>query len=390
MVTTDFTSKAHQPISKAVENRIVSDHQNILHIDEQIRAQLTSKMSTLPQLQQNLKDMLWVATEGASPLDQLQARERVTQMRRLISDIEGGFELSWYLLRTSEMLQRYRSLLQSTRQTSFLLESKTVDQESQVHERNALIFDYLRIAREYLDLENFIPKPTGLSCPACHGSEFTQDANAYTCKSCYVQIEIPDDSPSFKDTDRVNMTSRYIYTTRGHFNDAMNRFTATQNTSIDESVLATLREQLAQHGLDGPRKKKVTKDHLYMFLSEQRLGEYYEDINLIYFLITREKPPDITHLRTELFEMHEDVEKAYAVVRNSERTNSLNVNFKLYKLLQLLGFKCNKDDFYFLKTPTKQSEHEEKWMEVIAYLQAKYPEAKTSTGMPRWRYLRTL
>ena len=125
-------------------------------------------------------------------------------------------------------------------------------------------------------------------------------------------------------------------------------------------------------------------------MTEKKLSDYYADINLIYFKITTKNPPDITEYRTELLEMHDQLEEAYMEVKDEERLNSLNVNWKLYKLLQLLGYECKKDDFFCLKTPTKQGEHEQKWFDMIEYLKKKYPNAVTSYGAKRWRHVRTL
>ena len=88
--------------------------------------------------------------------------------------------------------------------------------------------------------------------------------------------------------------------------------------------------------------------------------------------------------------MFDQTEEAYKEVKDFDRMNSLNVNWKLYKLLQLLDYPCKKDDFFCLKTPTKQGEHEEKWEEMIYLLQEKYPDAKTSKGKKRWRYIQTI
>ena len=120
------------------------------------------------------------------------------------------------------------------------------------------------------------------------------------------------------------------------------------------------------------------------------MSDYYADINLIYFMITGVNPPDITSYRGELLEMHDQLEEAYQEVKDDDRMNSLNVNWKLYKLLQLLDYLCKKDDFFCLKTPAKQGEHEQKWSDMIEYLQHKYPTAITSFGKKRWRHIRTV
>jgi len=117
------------------------------------------------------------------------------------------------------------------------------------------------------------------------------------------------------------------------------------------------------------------------------MSKQYADINLIHFLITGEKPPDITRYRNELFEYIDQVDEAYEKVKDPIKINSLNVNWKLYKLLQILDYPCRRDDFFCLKTPSKQKEHEETWYNMIEYLSKKYPGARTPNGKPRWRHI---
>jgi hypothetical protein len=363
---------------------------DILYIDNLIKTKIRSKIRSLPELQKDLITLQWVICNSSENVDKIQAKTESDILRRSIQDIEGGFELSLYLLKTTDLLLEYRKLSTETTDNSFVKikkETTTENVEKNIR-KNQIVLEFIRIAKNYIDLENFQQNPKKIVCDQCHNSSFVQttEETILVCK-CGNQIEIIDDSPSFKDSERVNMSSRYTYTCRGHFNEAMNRFEGKQKTEIDSSVIQILKNEMYLHGLT---EKTVTKDHIYMFLSEKKLNEYYADINLIYFLITEINPPDITEYRTELLEMLDQTEEAYREVKEFDRMNSLNVNWKLYKLLQLLDFPCKKDDFFCLKTPTKQGEHEEKWRDMVDYLSHKYPNTMTSKGKRRWRHIRTL
>jgi len=390
VVNTDFTLKPTTRVeTKKITTKISQNSSDdILHVDEEIRKSLHGRISTLPELQKDLDTLLWISRSSDNPLDKLKAKKEVEILRRRMTDIEGGFELMLYLLQTSSLLDKYRRLKAETQQRTFVVETKA--DESKLDDINTITFEYLRVARNYINLDKkFASSIRKATCPSCKNVLYRQDTKtaALICK-CGVQVDQLDDKPSFKDTDRVNMASRYVYTTRGHFIDAMNRFEGKQNTEIPDSVIQILKCEIKKHGLS-IKRQTVTKDHVYMFMSEQQLGDYYGDFNLIYFLVTGISPPNITELRTELLEINEFIDEAYVEIRGPERSNSLNVDFKLYKGLQLICFKCSKADFYCLKTPTKQSEHEEKWAEMIDLLKARYPDALTSQGHKRWRYLKT-
>ena len=362
---------------------------DIIYIDEQITKKLQSKISTLPEMQQDLRNLLWIIHYSPDAVDQIQAKTETAILRRRIQDIEGGFDLGLYVLRTSGLLSEYRTLTSQTRSTSFVRVVNTQD-EAKIHRRNEIVMEYLRIAKQYVNLENFKQKCQKTVCEACRSANMAEsedDSSIMVCKECGATLELLDDAPTFKDSERVNMSSRYTYTCRGHFIEAMNRFEGKQNTEIDPAVIETLKKELSLHGLT---ESTATKDHIYMFLSEKKLSDSYSDINLLFYLITKVNPPDITDFRNELLEMHDQLEEAYSEVKDDERLNSLNVNWKLYKLLQLVDYPCKKDDFFCLKTPTKQGEHEQKWYDMIEYLKVRYPNAVTSSGKKRWRHMRTI
>lgn len=374
---------------KNIPDSIDIDTCDINFIDEQITKRLQSKITTLPELQQDLQNLLWIINNSPDAIDKIHAKTETAFLRRRIQDIEGGFDLGLYIIRTSDLLAEYRDIMAQTRSSSFIRITDTRD-EAKIHRRNEIVSEYLRIAKEYVNLENFKQQSQKTICESCRSTNLVEsedDSSILICKECGATLELLDDAPTFKDSERVNMSSRYTYTCRGHFIEAMNRFEGKQNTEIDPSVVETLKKELSLHGLN---EVTATKDHIYMFLSESKLSDLYSDINLLFYLITKVNPPDITVYRNELLDMHGQLEEAYSEVKDDERLNSLNVNWKLYKLLQLLDYPCKKDDFFCLKTPTKQGEHEQKWYDMIEYLKIKYPDAVTSYGKKRWRHMRTI
>ena len=383
------TKKVNPTNTNTHEETIDASSCDILHIDENIKNKLKAGMSSLGEMKKTLSDLIWIASNGIDNADKLKADSETHTIKRAIQDIEGGFDLTLYMLRTSSLLEEYVELNSETSRNTFV---KVQPRNEKAHQRKMEIVDeYLRIAKDYITIENIPKRSKEPQCENCKGKNLIEkEDHALVCGDCGVQIDLLDDAPSFKDSERVNMAARYTYSCKGHFIEAMNRFEGKQNREISEKVVKKLKEQLHLHGLGEENKHKITKDHIYMFMSENGYSTHYADINLIDFLLTERDPPDITNYREELLEMLVQSEEAYAEVKDKNRMNSLNVNWKLYKLLQLLDYPCKKDDFFCLKTPTKQGEHEEKWFEMIEYLKLKYPNAKTSKGKPRWRHLRSI
>ena len=390
---TAATAAAQKSAVEAETDTIDVSVCDILYIDSQIKKKFASRRETgiLADLQKDLTNLSWIVSNSPDEADQIQAKKDMTTLRSRIRDVEASFDLACYIWQTGDLIEKYRGLAVTTTSSSFVrIQNDTTSSLS--FEKNALVLEYLRIAKTYVNLENMSKFSPASVCVQCRSSRLeTNDDDILVCLECGTENENLDESPTFKDSERVNMASRYTYTCRGHFIEAMNRFEGKQNIVIDPEIIKLLKAELKLHGLTyTPGPKMAAKDHVYMFLVEKKLCDIYADINLIYFLITGVNPPDITQYRDEILEMLEYIEEAYLYVKDKGRNNSLNVNWKLYKLLQLVDYRCTKSDFYCLKTPNKQDEHDETWTQMIDYLIAKYPNAKTSKGKKRWRHIRSL
>jgi len=371
------TTRRTERAKKDVESKVNVNDYNVFHIDSKIREKLLSKISTLGKLHEDLQKTLWILNNGDDPVDRILAQTQASLLRRSMQDLESTFELVLYSMRTEDILRDYRELLSSAGSRSFVT-LETSDKNPGASKRSDLISRYLCIAQEYIEINNLQYNPEKLRCPACQGVEFKMDDenSTYICTCCFTEIDVLDDTPSFKDTDRVNMSSRYTYTKRGHFVDAMKRFQGTQNTDPQKikNVVNILLLEMERHNLkknSDNRKEQVTKDHLYMFLYENKLSGYYDDINLLYHIITGAACPSISEYEDTLLDLFEKQEDAYRRVQDPDRVNSLNVNYKLYKLLQKVGYPCKKDDFYILKTKNKEDEHDEvlrrSWEEILGW-----------------------
>lgn len=330
---------------------------SIFHIDAQIQKKLEVKFLTVEELQKDLSSILWILQHSSNPTDRVLASQRVGILRKTIQNFETSLELTLYLHRTSDIIEEYRELINKSGPQSFV--ALNPEKNSLESRKKELVAKFLCIAKDYIEIENMGKAPSRIVCPC--GSfdfDFDEENSIYVCKVCSTEKEVLDDSPSFRDTDRVNMSSRFSYSRRGHFIEAMKKFQGTQNVDPQkiENVINILLEQMRLHGLT---KETVTKDQLYMFLSERKLSKHYEDLNLLFHIITGKPCPNISHLEDKLLELFDLQEEKLTQVLEDKRDNSLNVNYKLYKLLQKVGYPCCKDEFYILKTKAKEDEHDD-------------------------------
>jgi len=342
----------------------------IFDVDDAIKKRIALETEQAKVLENELEQLK--QTLGGLPKissDRAILNQRIAETRKKIKDIQSTFDYGLYVFRTIDILKTYKNLLKSQPKKSFVVDKKVIFDPNDV-ERENLVHTYYSIAQNYIALVNIPLQTRKMICDGCLKSNFEislDDDSIYICKECKIQREVFNDTPSFKDTNRVNMSSKYTYTRKGHFVDAVKKFQGTQNVDERKIKLAitTIQSEMKKHNLVAERGKKnsVTKDQVYMFLSEQSLSAHYDDLNLLYHMITGEPCPDLSNIIDGVMSDFDKLEEVLSTIKDEDRSNSLTVDYKLYKLLQRHGFRCRKDDFYILKTKVKEDEHDEKMKE---------------------------
>lgn len=337
---------------------------DIFHIDKIIRDKLKFHKTQLPQLKQELNESLNFFPKGEKSQDSRENIKKCSEIRKKIQDIEYSSEFALYIFRINDIIKKYKNILRSDNSRSFVCLNKTIS-DKEFAQKTKLISQFINIAREYINIKNYYRKAEILICLICNKDTMKRtidDEAVLVCSVCGYEIKLLDDSPSFKDTDRLNMGNRYTYSRRSHFYEAMKKYQGKHN--IDPEILKNVVAVLeAQMKLNNLTKETVTKNQLYTFLSENKLSNNYDDINLLFHIITGKPCPDFSKLEGTLLELFEQQEKALDEIAgdyDDGRINSINVYYKLYKLLQYLRYPCRKTDFCILKTKTKEDEHDDK------------------------------
>jgi hypothetical protein len=213
---------------------------------------------------------------------------------------------------------------------------------------------------------------TATKCYACQDENtiFQYQDNIMICESCGTTNEYVKNSIlSYKDIDRVNITSKYQYDRITHFKDCINQFQGKQNATVDPVVYQDLIYQFRQHDLipehwrDLPKPEAfslVTKEHILLFLKETNHTKHYEDVVLIHHYFTDIAPPDLSHLENALLQDFDALTNLYdKKYRNHERKNFINTQYILYQLLKRHKFPCKKEDFNILKTIDRKYYHDD-------------------------------
>ena len=215
----------------------------------------------------------------------------------------------------------------------------------------------------------FYPRSRGTCTHCLVESEFFIHDNNYVCEKCGFVCEIRPQMMSYKDIERINMSSKYTYDRRVHFKDCINQFQGKQNATIDPLIYEEINGQLVSHKLlpenysDLPKSivyRDITKEHISLFLKEIGASKHYEDTTLIYHELTGKPIPDISHLENVLlrdFDMLTDLyDRKY---KQNDRKNFINTQYVLFQLLRRHRYPCRKEDFNILKTIDRKYYHDE-------------------------------
>lgn len=357
---------------KKVDSRV-----NILTIDAIIKSNFSKDQDTVEKIKEDINMMILIQLKSPFEDDQRTAQKEEEILRRRMQGLELGVGLSIYLLRTDALIEKYKKLLPKTR----VALSKTPINSK---EAEAVVLDYLRIAKDYIELENFKNLETvEEKCSKCGSTIFFKtEENGITVCECGIEVDMLNVAASYNDSKRVNCSTRFKHNAKVYLEEAIDCFECKQGEIPEETINLVL-EQMKLHGLT---PKTVKKDDIYRFLTDKKQSDSYKDINAIYCSITGAEPPDLSEYRAELLEMSLQFEPACKKVA-VKRTNALTVLWKLYMFLRLLDYPCNREDFYCLKTVAKQEEHQQTWDKIIDELMEMHPNDLTPSGKARWRHL---
>lgn len=304
--------------------------ESIADIDSYVAAHVTQTAANVETYHRILEQIS--ALEGVHPI----ARKEVeTTHARIMCDLENVSNgLMFYIMETSNIKD---------------------------------IAQYATIAQSYCTLKP-VSKPCRtlkIVCSICKGTKFdVVHDTTHICCGCGNQKDIFNISPSHKDSSRMNTALRYTYKRRIHFKDCINQYQGKQNVCISDAVISALYDCIHTHGINnGSDYSAVNKEQLLMFLKESGHAKHYEDINLIYKLITGKSVDDITYLEDALiqdFNILTDLyDKKFKHTHRISRKSFINTQYVLFQLLRRHKHPCRQEDFNILKTIDRKLLHED-------------------------------
>lgn len=345
------------------------------------------------------KDLYHTVRENKSTSNDI-VRDIENKVKEMES-IQDEEQFCFYLIRAIPIIDEYKNLQKKQNKIYFVSSGNKEEKEGGGGDIRKNLSDilksYFNLVQTYFPEEfktngwdkvrtnidtdaNNSQKPLSgkIKCQVCNSDfdSFMIHDNHYVCEKCGCVSTTTHSSISYKDIDRVNISSKYTYDRRVHFRDTINQFQGKQNASIPKTVYDQIIEQLVLHGIipedyASQSKEKgfenVTKEHVLLFLKEIKQTKHYEDVVLIHHHLTGKPAPDISYLENQLLNDFDVLVDTYdKKYKNSERKNFINTQYVLYQLLRRHKFPCKKEDFNMLKTVDRKYFHDTVCSELFA------------------------
>lgn len=343
-------------------------HQNILKHFQNSFSQLKNHEKKQRVIKKSLKkDMTFRLRE--------KLLQTLKETQEQISDIKSQKSYHFYIMESTPLIEKYKEIIHKPVVVSFFGKRRDVNPETAKIKQ-----EYYRIAEKYVDINPTVIPPQKIKniCKNCGSEELESLDDEEICYACGNINNISFNNTSYKDSERINMSNKYNYDRKTHFKDCINQYQGKQNVNIPQKVYDDLTQQFQAHGLlvDSPDKftkySRITRDHISMFLKETGHSRFYEDIVLIHYVLTGNKPNDISHLEPRLLEDFEILTNMYdrKFKKNQQiaRKNFINSQYVLFQLLKRYKFPCKKCDFKILHSSDRKSFHDKICREVFREL----------------------
>lgn len=306
----------------------------------------------------------------------------------------------FYYLDTLDILEEYKKVLRTPIKIDFFsINSESIQKDTQdvLEKKNELISRYLEILKKlsylqylesidmtYLCAENKTDhwNKAVWRCDNVNGcdsqlfAESKEVEGLTICLECGHQNEFlkSNSVTSHNDSKRASVCSKYSYDKKSHFINCCNQFQG-KSKSADNKEMKTAIEKIktelirynivpnveTEMNVQNEQNffSQVTKEHVSIFVKELKLTKYYGDINLIHHKITGVPLHNISHLMDKLLIDFDQFVKQHNKHYPMESDNkNFNYQLLLYQLLMRHKYKCNPNEFNFLKTTERKVYHD--------------------------------
>lgn len=327
---------------------------NIYKMNEMVIRELEANKKKMDEVVKRKEQLEWIRDNTPNTNEKDMALRQLVSVETNIAR-HKNLNLESYKRETTQLLDSYTNL-ETNSEYSFITGKET---GVNTIAKNEIFRRFIEVCKRYsttyVSLPSFI-KTQYLKCNDCNVELKLIDSLQYYCENCGYEYYMLDDTPTYKDNDRINLSAKYKYSRKGHFREAIEKYQGKQSISIPDELFEMLRSKCERYGIT---PQNASFKNVYKIINESEFSVYSEHCILIYCRFTNKKLPNITSLEHDLIIMNDEFEMEYEKMNIKDRKTALNVQYKLLLFLINLGHKPNMEYFNILKTRNKEIEHEE-------------------------------
>lgn len=356
------------------------DDYNILELHKEVISHFQQQLQSVGKIQESISKLQIQHDSSKNPLDKKQLLAEINSLGDKLTLIESKQEYNQYMDRAKKILLEYKNI--KTQLGAKIYGQEQVVSPEQKTRRKELVDSYMRIVEDYIDIE-ICHKPIVIPqiCHNCGSDDLETGDGLRICNVCQTTREVYTKDSYYNSGKKVNMVTKGNYEDRDNFHKAIKRFQGKQPNKLPQDLFYKLDEYFSSYKLPtcnevksrplSERKGgKLNKDTMYTALSRINYSGFYEDINLICHLAWGWELPDISHLEEQLMQDYDESQKIYNEIK--EGHSSPNVQYRLYRHLQRLGYPCKDTDFKMIKTEEILVDYEDRWKQICQRLGWQY------------------
>lgn len=323
------------------------DDYNIVLVHHKILAHFQQQYDSLPSKLLKLTQLEWIKANSTTVIERKMAVLEIKALEETIRLLQTQESKNSYIRQTQPLLEEYQRLA-SLKQERVFGAKKLVDEHT--GRREYLIVRYLSISRRYIDMNVVLETHSEPVCLVCNTPLVEGASN---CSNCPAFISDYESENSYKEGDRSG-SSRNNYGKSGHIRDAFVEFTGKQPNRIPPELIIDLTETVKAYGI---KINDLTINTLYQILRDKKYSTHYDDIYLVFHLLTGKPLPNLDDIQADLDRDADLFASIYHEIKPPDRNNCLSAHFIRDVLLRRLGRLDPEWQCTYLRTDQAIAEH---------------------------------
>jgi len=315
---------------------------NLHSLHKQALAFFERKTQSLPEKRERLRKL------NERPCQSIVEKKRLLKLTQELTEeiaqIERGLDCAQYQSKVAPLLERYQELTKHKSKRVFGARSKENPEEEE--EKRGIVLSYLFSAQPYLPNKIVLKRELVERCPNCY-----IPLKGENCPQC-PEVFIPDfDYSSY---DSKGYSTRQNSNKSDHIRDAFIKFQGKQPNKLPPSLILEIEKTVREYKIPFDQ---LTINTVYQILHDKKYSAYYDDVYLLYHLLTGKALPNLEEIEPELFRDADDFARIYPEVKPENRSNCLTGHFIRDVLLRRRGYYYPEWQCSYIRTDQVDLEH---------------------------------